>query len=427
MSSNSLNSNSNRIKQQQQQQLFETTASTIQAGDSSILLNNNNNNSNNQAQKSKQQNQNHVDLKCLNEFMFDSATNKKSLKSNNDFQPMTTYLRRYNSEDSSTPAHLQRYAPSHTAEQYQFHQSRKLHTENDLLPIESYSADSSGGFEQQQLKILSNIALNSNSSNMIIKRHMAAAVTTVTSNLPQSDKSRNFEYYSASSHEFLSSGQHQKQVSMSRKVAVMPNNSGNNYDYQDDKERQQQAKKQKKSEFMSSLEAAAGATSSSTLKFHHQPNGNPITTQNPSTNNLSYETAVSSLASITTKTSNPKNNATSSSSNIITASSWRIGEAIAKKQLKQHLQQLQENNNNATTTTTTTNPAAAKTQEKSPNQMASNSKREKKQPKYSECQLIPKPNAMQKASAAPPPPLPPPPNPPPPPPPPPPSSLAQKN
>ena len=272
--------------------LFETTASTIQAGDASILLNqqtgsnnNNNNNNNNlmettpklksnmtksqssellafkalhqQQQQQQQQQQrassnlpvnNQVELKCLNDFILPNnfIESKKSKATTNGgastvLNGHDVYRSRFSSAEaldrhrstSEEPTHL-RYP---TAEN--FHQSRKLHTENDLLPTGENT------FEQQQLKILSNIALNSNgsSSGVVIKRHLAGGngsgsstannmldkLTSASSNRITSSSNGNVngnnvgEFYSSSAHDFYSKP-------LSRKVAV--SNSAGNFEFQ---------------------------------------------------------------------------------------------------------------------------------------------------------------------------------------------------
>ena len=114
-------------------------------------------------------------------------------------------------------------------------------------------------------------------------------------------------------------------------------------------------------------------TSQSTTKFDMYQSKlftNPATS---SLNNLSYETTQQQQLEI-------KNN--KKNTGIITTSSWRIGEAIAKKQLKQHFQQLQENDNRSKPSPKNTN-----SNENSPIQTNAN-KRVKQQQKYTECQLI---------------------------------------
>jgi hypothetical protein len=106
---------------------------------------------------------------------------------------------------------------------------------------------------------------------------------------------------------------------LSRKVAV-PNNA-NNFDFQDEKERL--VKKLKKSEFLTSNEPPAShLTSSSTSKFLSQN----TMEQHPK---IFSQTATSSNQQASAL---PQSyDSTKKNTGIITASSWRIGEAIAKK------------------------------------------------------------------------------------------------
>jgi hypothetical protein len=264
MSSHNSTSNSNVNTRK----LFETTASTIQAGDASILNNNNNNNNlmdlatpklkSNltksqssellafKAQQQQQQQQqrsghtvnNQVELKCLNDYILpnnfienNNASKKVKISSNVHDVYLRDGRHRSTSEDQIQNGHSNHYH-SH------YHQSRKLHAENDLLPTNENT------FEQQQLKILANISNGGGGggggANNIIKRHLAGNSTAnILEKLSASSSNRNLnaigggggssnainEFYSSSAHEFF------KPPSLSRKVAVT-NSAANNYDYQ---------------------------------------------------------------------------------------------------------------------------------------------------------------------------------------------------
>ena len=107
---------------------------------------------------------------------------------------------------------------------------------------------------------------------------------------------------------------------------------------------------------MSSFEAnhLLMPTSQSTTKFFQQPQpsnaheSNHMTHQQKMFTNVASNTAASNSVYETIAANGVRDQQIAEMKNkkntgIITASSWRIGEAIAKKQLKQHLQQLQDN------------------------------------------------------------------------------------
>ena len=248
--------------------LFETTASTIQAGDSSILQNNilsldttpklKSNLSKSQssellALKALQQQQqqqrpasssnNQVDIKCLNDYILPSTfmESKKSKVAAHEAylrgrvasgemllqqqQQQQQHLDRHRST-SEEASHLRYASDSQSSHHLNFHQSRKLHTDNDLLPVES-------NFEQQQLKILSNIATASSTNgaaSSVVKRHLAASsATNILDKLSASTANRNAvganaisEFYSASAHEF--------HKPLSRKIAVP--SGGSTFEFQ---------------------------------------------------------------------------------------------------------------------------------------------------------------------------------------------------
>jgi hypothetical protein len=193
-----------------------------------------------QQQRSGHTVNNQVDLKCLNDYILpnnfiensngSNASKKVKISSNVHDVYLRDGRHRSTSEDQIQNGH---------GNHHHYHQSRKLHAENDLLPTNENT------FEQQQLKILANISNGGGGggggANNIIKRHLAANSTAnILEKLSASSSNRNLnaigaggggssnainEFYSSSAHEFF------KPPSLSRKVAVT-NSAATNYDYQ---------------------------------------------------------------------------------------------------------------------------------------------------------------------------------------------------